>query len=66
MRKNTFADYLRVEHTIIFMEKISFSLKLFSGHFMGKRSLILLEILRKLLSLIVINIVVVINSRLTV
>ena len=34
--KNTFADNLRVEPTIIFMEKISFSLKLFSGHFYGQ------------------------------
>ena len=36
MRKNTFSDNLRVEPTIIFMGKISFSLKLFSGHFYGQ------------------------------
>ena len=34
--ENTFADNLRVEPTIVFMEKISFSLKLFSGHFYGQ------------------------------
>ena len=31
--KNTFADNLRVESTIFLMEKLSFSLKLSSGHF---------------------------------
>ena len=29
-------DKLRVEPTIFFIEKISFSLKLFSGHFYGQ------------------------------
>ena len=29
-------DKSRVEHTIFFIEKISFSLKLFSGHFYGQ------------------------------
>ena len=29
-------DKSRVEHTILFIEKISFSLKLFSGHFYGQ------------------------------
>ena len=33
MRKKTFVDNLRVEPTILCMEKISLSLKLFSGHF---------------------------------
>ena len=36
MRKTTFADNLRVEPSIFFMEKITFSLKLFSGHFYGQ------------------------------
>ena len=30
--KNTFANNLRVEPTILFMEKISLSFKFFSGH----------------------------------
>ena len=34
--KNTVVDNLRVEPTIIFMENLSFSLKLFSGHFYGQ------------------------------
>ena len=34
--KNTFADNSRVEPTIILMEKLSFSLKLFPGHFYGQ------------------------------
>ena len=38
-------DKLRVEPTIFFIEKISFSLKLFSGHFMGYPSLRLSEVL---------------------
>ena len=33
---NTLADNSRVEPTILFMEKISFSLILFSGHFYGQ------------------------------
>ena len=33
---NIFADNLRVESTIIFMEKMSFSLKLCSGIFYGQ------------------------------
>ena len=36
MRKNTFADNSRVENTIFLMEKLSFSLKLVSGHFYGQ------------------------------
>ena len=36
MRKNTFADYSRVEPTIFLMEKLSFSLKLLSGDFYGQ------------------------------
>ena len=36
MRKSLFSDNLRVEPTILLMEKISFSLKLFSGHFYGQ------------------------------
>ena len=32
----TFADNSSVEPTIFFIEKISFSLKLFSGHFYGQ------------------------------
>ena len=36
MRKNIFADNSRVENTIILMEKLSFSLKLVSGHFYGQ------------------------------
>ena len=36
MRKTLFANNLRVEPTIIFMEKISFSLKLYFGHFYGQ------------------------------
>ena len=36
MTKNTFADNSSVEPTIFFMEKISFSLKLFSGHIYGQ------------------------------
>ena len=39
MRKRLFADKSRVEHTFFFIEKISFSLELFSGHFMGNPSL---------------------------
>ena len=34
--KNTFADNSSVEPTICLMEKLSFSLKLFSGHFYGQ------------------------------
>ena len=34
--KNTFADNSRVEPTIFLMEKLSFSLKLFSGNFYGQ------------------------------
>ena len=34
--KNAFADNLRVDSTIFLMEKLSFSLKLFSGHFYGQ------------------------------
>ena len=34
--KNTFADNSRVEHTIFLMEKLSFSLNLFSGDFYGQ------------------------------
>ena len=34
--KNTFAENLRVLPTILFMEKISFSFKLFSDHFCGQ------------------------------
>ena len=36
MKKNAFVDKSRVEPTIFFIEKISFSLKLFSGHFCGQ------------------------------
>ena len=43
--KNTFADNSRVEPTIFLMEKLSFSMKLFSGHFMGNPSLRLSEVL---------------------
>ena len=45
MRKNTFADNSRVEHTIFLMEKLSFSLKLFSGDFICNLSLRLSEVL---------------------
>ena len=34
--RNTFADNSRVGPTIFLMEKLSFSLKLFSGHFYGQ------------------------------
>ena len=34
--KNVFVDNSRVEPTIFLMEKLSFSLKLFSGHFYGQ------------------------------
>ena len=34
--KNTFVDNSRVEPTIVLIEKLSFSLKLFSGHFYGQ------------------------------
>ena len=34
--KNTFADNSRVENTIFLMVKLSFSLKLVSGHFYGQ------------------------------
>ena len=34
--KTTFADNSNVEPSIFFMEKISYSLKLFSGHFYGQ------------------------------
>ena len=34
--KNTFADNSNVEPSIFFIEKISYSLKLFSGHFYGQ------------------------------
>ena len=36
MRKTLFADNSRVGPTIILMEKLSFSLKLFSGDFYGQ------------------------------
>ena len=36
MRKKLFADNSRVEPTIFMMEKLSFSIKLFSGHFYGQ------------------------------
>ena len=36
MRKRLFLDKSRVEPTIFFIEKISFSLKLFSSHFYGQ------------------------------
>ena len=35
-KRNTFADNSRVEPTIVLMETLSFSLKLFSGHFYGQ------------------------------
>ena len=38
-------DKSRVEPTIFFIEKILFSIKLFSGHFMGNPSLRLSEVL---------------------
>ena len=34
--ENAFADNSRVDSTIFLMEKLSFSLKLFSGHFYGQ------------------------------
>ena len=34
--KTAFVDKSRVEPSIFFIEKISFSLKLFSGHFYGQ------------------------------
>ena len=34
--KNAFADNSRVDSTIFLMENLSFSLKLFSGHFYGQ------------------------------
>ena len=40
MRKNFFADNSRVEPTIFLMEKLSFSLKLFTGHFYGQSFII--------------------------
>ena len=43
--KNTFADNSRVGPTIILMEKLSFSLKLFSGDFYGQSLLRLSEVL---------------------
>ena len=43
--KSTFADNSRVGPTIFLMEKLSFSLKLCSGHFMGNPSLGLSEVL---------------------
>ena len=43
--KSTFADNSRVGPTIFLMEKLSFSLKLRSGHFMGNPSLGLSEVL---------------------
>ena len=36
MKKTAFADKSRVEPTIFFIEKMSFSFKLFSGHFYGQ------------------------------
>ena len=36
MKKLLFVDKKRVEPTLIFIEKILFSLKLFSGHFYGQ------------------------------
>ena len=36
MRKNTFTDNSRGGPTIFLMEKLLFSLKLFSGHFYGQ------------------------------
>ena len=44
-KKNIFVDNSRVEPTIFFMDKISFSLKLFSGHVMGNPSIRLSEVL---------------------
>ena len=43
--KTAFVDKSRVEPTIFFIEKRSFSFKLFSGHFMGNPSLRLSEVL---------------------
>ena len=43
--KTAFVDKSRVELTIFFIEKISFSLKHFSGHFMGNPSLRMSEVL---------------------
>ena len=43
--KTAFVDKSRVEPSIFFIEKISFSLKLFSGQFMGNPSLRLSEVL---------------------
>ena len=43
--KTAFVDKSRVESTIFFIEKISFSLKLFFGDFMGNPSLRLSEVL---------------------
>ena len=43
--KTAFVDNSRVKATIFFIEKISFSLKLFSGRFMGNPSLRLSEVL---------------------
>ena len=45
--KNTFVENSRVEPTIFFMEKNSFSLKLLSGHFIGNPSLRPSEVLLK-------------------
>ena len=43
--KNSFVENSRVEPTIFFMEKISFSLKLLSGYLLGNPSLRLTEVL---------------------
>ena len=43
--KTDFVDKSRVEPSIFFIEKISFSLKLFYGHFLGNPSLRLFEVL---------------------
>ena len=47
--KTAFVDESRVEPTVFFIEKISFSLKLFSGNFMGNPSLRLSEVLSGIL-----------------
>ena len=43
--KNNFADNSSVEPAIFLMEKLSFSMKLFSGHFLYNPSLRLSEVL---------------------
>ena len=54
--KTAFVDKSRVEPTIFFIEKISFSLKLFSGHFMGNPSLRLSEVLNDVFIIYIQNI----------